>query len=139
MPLTLPDTLLTCEPAAEIPATDDRRTLFLWGAQERAAGEDCRDKLSRIRELQAAESETRPRGAALRRLLLRRNKASPLREAFYYKQRVRARDEMRLLAGIMFMQLIARPTLTELLTGYIFTPRKEVTGLVRFPLLRPRG
>ena len=49
--LTLPNALLTCEPAAEIPTTDDKRTLFLWGAAERAACEDFRDKLEWIREL----------------------------------------------------------------------------------------
>jgi hypothetical protein len=41
---------------AEIQTTDDKRVLFLWGAAERAAGEDCRDKLERIRELQGAAS-----------------------------------------------------------------------------------
>ncbi len=54
--LTLPDELLTCEPAAEIPATDDKRALFDWGVAERTAGEDCRDKLGRIREMQATEA-----------------------------------------------------------------------------------
>ena len=53
--LTLPDELLTCEPAGEIPTTDDKRALFDWGAAERTAGEDCRDKLGRIRDLQARE------------------------------------------------------------------------------------
>ena len=54
--LTLPDELLTCEPAAEIPTTDDKRALFDWGAAERTAGEDCRDKLGRIRDMQATEA-----------------------------------------------------------------------------------
>jgi hypothetical protein len=53
--LTLPDELMTCEPAAEIPTTDDKRVLFDWGAAERTAGEDCRDKLGRIRDLQVRE------------------------------------------------------------------------------------
>ncbi len=53
--LTLPDELLTCEPAAEIPTSDDKRALFDWGAAERSAGEDCRDKLGRIRDLQVTE------------------------------------------------------------------------------------
>lgn len=56
VPLALPQSLLTCEPPAEIPASDDKRMLFLWGAEERAAGEDCRDKLGRIRDLQAQEA-----------------------------------------------------------------------------------
>jgi hypothetical protein len=54
--LTLPAALLACEPAAEIPTTDDKRALFDWGAAERTAGEDCRDKLGRIRDLQANEA-----------------------------------------------------------------------------------
>jgi hypothetical protein len=54
--LTLPAELLACEPAAEIPTTDDKRALFDWGAAERTAGEDCRDKLGRIRDLQANEA-----------------------------------------------------------------------------------
>jgi hypothetical protein len=55
--LTLPAELLACEPAAEIPTTDDKRVLFDWGAAERTAGEDCRDKLGRIRDLQAQEAD----------------------------------------------------------------------------------
>jgi hypothetical protein len=57
--LALPGELLSCEPAAEIPTSDDKRVLFDWGAAERAAGEDCRDKLGRIRDLQAEEMPTR--------------------------------------------------------------------------------
>jgi hypothetical protein len=34
--------------------------LFGWAAAERAAGEDCRDKLGRIRELQAQEAPAAP-------------------------------------------------------------------------------
>jgi hypothetical protein len=56
--LTLPAELLTCEPAAEIPTSDAKRALFDWGAAERTAGEDCRDKLGRVRDLQAQESTT---------------------------------------------------------------------------------
>lgn len=55
--LTLPDELLTCEPAAEIPSIDDKRALFDWGAAERSAGQDCRDKLGRIRNLQAQTAD----------------------------------------------------------------------------------
>jgi hypothetical protein len=41
--------------AAEIPTTGDERTLFDWGAAERSAGEDCRDKLGWLRDLQVTE------------------------------------------------------------------------------------
>jgi hypothetical protein len=51
----LPAALLTCESAAEIPTTGDERTLFDWGAAERSAGEDCRDKLGWLRDLQVTE------------------------------------------------------------------------------------
>ena len=58
--LTLPAELLSCEPAAEIPTSDDKRALFDWGAAERTAGEDCRDKLGRIRDLQASDDGPAP-------------------------------------------------------------------------------
>ena len=58
--LARPAELLRCEPAAEIPTSDDKRALFDWGAAERTAGEDCRDKLDRIRELQASEEGPAP-------------------------------------------------------------------------------
>lgn len=47
----VPASLLTCQPAPDPPDTGDDTALALWLVELAAAGDDCRGRLLRVKEL----------------------------------------------------------------------------------------